>query len=289
MSGGDIMKGKHALFHIGIPKSGTTSVQSTLSNDERLLVTRSRYFTSKDWWTEPYPDYPLDKIVIESNETLVSGGFQKVKFIEVVKRMYQVNPEAKILLTIRNQESALRSMYKYHIKFGHKGVKSIGHWALKTELGIDYVSICMFDSMIACLLAYFPKSQVFVLPFEWLVANPKEFYTQLYSIIGIPLQENVIQHQALNVMRFDDKELYTMVRLNTIPFRKDSMLHKLDLKIRRRLGALLKLQPPDGFFSIAGIDGYYELLNEFAAGNRYIVENGFVSKEMMTKFGYKLN
>ena len=280
------MKGKHALFHIGIPKSGTTSVQSTLNNDDRLLITRSRYFTSKDWWIDEYPEYPSDKIVMESNETLVSGGFRKVKFIEVLKRMHHVNPQAKILLTIRRQESALLSMYKYHIKFGHKGVKSLSHWAEETDLGIDYLSICMYESVIRAILLYFPKDQVHVMPFEWLVDDPHAFYEHLYEIIGIPFRESVMQKQALNVMRFDERELYSLVKLSAISFRKDSFLHTLDMKFKRKLSTLFKMKPPEGFFEINSLAGYENIKEEFENSNRYIVDNGFVSEEMMTKFGY---
>ncbi len=282
------MNDKHCLFHIGIPKSGTTTVQKTLDNDDRIEVTRSRYFTSKDWWLEKYPAFQTAALIIESNETLVSGGFQKVKFIEVVRRMHSVNPEAKVLITIREQHKALLSMFKYHIKYGHKGTRSLTHWLQETDLGMDYLSLVMFESIVKALMAYFPKDQIHVLFFEELRDDPKQFYEKLYKILGINFRESDMQKASLNVMSYNEKELYALNRLNSRSFRKDSWLQKVDVRLKRKLATWLPMKPKSDFFDLRAIDGYQQISEEFKNSNRFLVDEGFVSKEELVRYNYTI-
>lgn len=63
------------IFHIGIPKSGTTTIQTFLENDERVALTRSTFFTTSKWWRQHEEKLETNKINVESNETLITSGF----------------------------------------------------------------------------------------------------------------------------------------------------------------------------------------------------------------------
>ena len=212
---------KPDVFHIGIPKAGSTSIQDLLNNDERVTVTRSRFYTSKLWWKNHKIINEPEKVVIESNETLISGGFQKVKFSQVVERFYKINSKAKIIIVIRNQPEAIMSMYKYHIKNAFYGTENFQNWLLETDLGIDYLSLCFYNNILDLILAYFPKEQIEVLIFEELKSNPINFYNKLYEVLGLSLESN--DFPKSNINGFNDKQLYSLTLLNYFSFNKKNL------------------------------------------------------------------
>jgi len=282
------------IFHIGIPKSGTTSIQRTLKNDERILLTRSRYFTSKDWWLDKKNKISTDKIIIESNETLISGGFQKVKFIQVIERIYTHNKKASIIITIREQESALKSMFKHHINNNFAGTKTFKNWIYNTNLGIDFISICMYGNIAKALLSYFPKENIHFLFFEDLKENPKEFYVQLYSIIGIPFIEDIISKEALNVSPFNNDQLYTLSKMNrwsltkvkSSSHYKNSRLRTLENRIKKGIIRHFSFKANEDFFTLNNVEGIAKLREDFKKNNNTLLELGLVSEIKLQKYKY---
>lgn len=282
------------LFHIGIPKSGTTSIQDVLSNDERIHVTRSRHFTSKDWWTLKEEKLPENKIIIESNETLISGGFQKVKFIQVVERMYKTNKNAEVIVTIREQESALKSMFKYHINNNFIGCKTFKHWMFNSNLGMDYISICMYSNIAKSLLSYFPKENIHFLFFEELNENPLSFYKELYKIIGIPFNEKTFENKILNASPFNESQLYTLSKLNRYSptkvkpsgnngFKKTRTFEN---RLKKGIARRFKLKATKGFFATENIIGFNKVKEEFKLTNKELVKMGFVKESELVKHNY---
>lgn len=286
----------YQLFHIGIPKSGTTSVQKTLNNDPRIHVSRSRFFTGKEWWSSQRPELPSDKIIVESNETLVSGGFQKVKFEQVVSRLYQTNPNAQVVLTIRRQEDALVSMYKYHIKHNFEGTASFDQWLYDTNLGMDYISCCMYGTLVKSLLAFFPKEQVHVLFFESLRDNPNQFYEDFYKQLGVPFQAEYSASEKMNVMSFGDNALYTLNKLNFLSsskknsegFKTSNPLKGLGQKVKRKVAGNLKFKVPSAFFELEATHNYGALMEEFKASNQMLIDLNFVTADQLKGYGYPL-
>lgn len=282
------------VFHIGIPKSGTTTIQHTLYSDDRIKVSRSRFFTSKDWWLVDTKKRNNKKVVIESNETLISGGFQKVKFSQVVERIYNTNPCAKIIVTIREQEDAILSMYKYHISNNFKGTNSIENWMFRTNLGMDYLSICMYGNIAKILLSYFPKEQIHFLFFEELKENPEGFYNKFYTILGIDFKKFHMEKKALNVMPFSVNQLYTLSKLNQWSFtsvngtlkNKLPKIRTIERRIKKWWVAYFSLKSPHDFFSLNKINGMNNLRKDFKRNNNCLIELGFVSKDELERFNY---
>lgn len=282
------------VFHIGIPKSGTTTIQQTLANDNRIVVTRSRHFTSKDWWCSENNRNNKNKLIIESNETLISGGFQKVKFSQVVERMYKTNKNAKIIITIREQESALLSMYKYHINNNFEGVKSLENWMYNTNLGMDYLSICMYGNIAKILLSYFNHKQIHFLFFEELKKDPLIFYEKFYSILDIPFKKENMGKKALNVMPFNSNQLYTLAKFNNFSISKVkasgqykfSKIRSFENRIKKGVIRRFNFKAPYSFFSFEGIKGFLKVKKDFEHSNSTLLDLGFVTKEQLETYKY---
>ncbi|MFB9052849.1 sulfotransferase domain-containing protein [Formosa undariae] len=286
---------KPQVFHIGIPKSGTTTLQNILNNDDRLFVSRSSVFTTKDWWFKGSAlNTSTDKIVIESNETIISGGFNKVKFIQVVERLYRTNKNAQVVVTIREQRSALNSMFKYHIKNNYEGVESFQNWLYNSNLGMDYISLCMYSNIAKTLLAYFPKEQIHFLFFEELKINPILFYEKIYAIIGIPLHSRNIDSEARNVMGYNADQLYTLACINKYSFTKAKNsgygyfkgLRSLENKLKFAFVKRFYLKCNIDFFSIDKVGNIQNVYDDFKYNNQILIDLGFVTEDEINKYNY---
>jgi len=282
------------IFHIGIPKSGTTTIQGTLQNDERIVLTRSRFLTSSDWWINKPETYKDDELVVESNETLISGGFNKVKFIQVIERIYNVDKKAKIIVTIRQQQSAILSMFKYHIKNNYEGSKNLFNWLYNSTLGIDYLSICMYGNISKALLSYFPKENISFLFYEELKENPNEFYNKFYKVLGIEFNESFTPKKPLNIMNLDNNQIYTLSLFNRFSltkkrannFNKRKRIRRLEQIIKRKMVNLYSLNAKENFFELSKLNGFCKLENELKKNNRSLVESGLVSENQLKKYNY---
>lgn len=283
---------KPDFFHIGIPKAGSTSIQNLLEKDKRVVVTRSRFYTSNNWWKNYTLKEQKNKIVIESNETLISGGFQKVKFGQTIERFHRINPNAKIILVIRDQRKATLSMFKYHIKHSFYGTKSFENWLFKTDLGMDYLSLCFYGNILEMLLMYFSKEQIKVLFFEELISNEKTFYEKLYDFIGLKLQIDTFEKSNINSLT--DNQLYTLSILNNFSFNpkksENPFFSKTISKIEKKLKNLIiknfTFTPSKNFFDWNSIKSKEKIFNDFAYSNNKIIELGFVTKEDLKKYKY---
>ncbi|WP_418639193.1 sulfotransferase domain-containing protein [Winogradskyella sp.] len=283
------------VFHIGIPKSGTTSIQSVLEKDERIALSRSAYFTTSLWWTHKEEPLVTNKINIESNETLITAGFNKVKLTEVFNRISKVHPDAKIIITIRKQEDAIVSMFKYHIKHNFKGVKTLENWMFKTNLGIDYLSVCMYGDIAKLLLLHFKKENIHFLFFEDLKTQPDDFYNAFYNILGLSFKPE-LKNRPKNIMTLSENQLYLLSRLNlwsltqvnseqNLTFRK---LRSLEKRAKILMVKLFNTNRPKSFFKIEEIKGYKTLKEDYKASNKLLVELGFVEEAKLKAYNYNI-
>ena len=283
------------VFHIGIPKSGTTSIQSVLEKDERIALSRSAYFTTSLWWTHKEEPLVTNKINIESNETLITAGFNKVKLTEVFNRISKSHPDAKIIITIRKQEDAIVSMFKYHIKHNFKGVKTLENWMFKTNLGIDYLSVCMYGDIAKLLLLHFKKENIHFLFFEDLKTQPDDFYNAFYNILGLSFKPE-LKNRPKNIMTLSENQLYLLSRLNlwsltqvnseqNLTFRK---LRSLEKRAKILMVKLFNTNRPKSFFKIEEIKGYKTLKEDYKASNKLLVEFGFVEEAKLKAYNYNI-
>ncbi len=281
------------VFHIGIPKSGTTSIQAILGEDERVELLRSTFYTTSRYWTAKDKEKVSDKIYIESNETLVTSGYNKVKLNEVFRRISQLHKDAKIIVTIRRQEDAILSMFKYHIKHNFKGVKSLENWMYKTNLGMDYLSTCMYGNLAKLLLLYFKKDNIHFICFEDLKYQPELFYYQFYNVLNIPYKSET-NSVVRNSVNLSDNQLYTLSRLNTLSFTSINSeqynsfkyIRKIERKIKHKIVKAKSLKKPNSFFEINNVNGFQNLKEDYRRSNRMLIELGLIKESKLKEYNY---
>lgn len=208
-------------LHIGYPRTATTLFQKTLaeSNDHILFLGRKAAKTEQEgWFNEKLYSYwewiRLGKIEIDVDEarehimeTLLWGAKNNkqaavisdetmskphriMHYAKLSQRLGAVFPNAKILLTIRNQIDLVFSLYGLELR------RSIGKlypiptfdsWLLKGA-GSNYVPIqerFNYAKLYSALLMYYDSANIAISFYEDFVHNPSKYIAELNRTIGV--------------------------------------------------------------------------------------------------------
>ena len=143
----------------------------------------------------------------------VPGAWDRVKHEVVIdpgetaRRIYNVHPQAKVLLLIREQADWLQSVYKYVMSQLPWNQRSFADYCA-TPSGVVLLGAAHFDQTIRPYVDIFGSDRVRVLRFEDIVGAPKRFASQLCAFVGISEQpipqkrENDTHAQIARIQRF---------------------------------------------------------------------------------------
>jgi hypothetical protein len=184
-------------------------------------------------------------------------------------------------------------MYKYHIKHNFNGVKSLKNWMYNTNLGMDYLSLCMYADIAKLLMLNFKKENINFLFFEDLKTNSHEFFKDFYSILDIPLESHR-KSESKNVMKLSENQLYSLSRFNKLSLTKVNSENKLkfkrfrslEKKAKQKIVKVFSLKSPKSFFNIKEVDGYAHLKEEFRESNLLLSNLGFVDIHQLKTYKY---
>jgi len=197
------------VIHIGCPKTATTFIARFLESQPEVTIDHfgaisapgsAGPFSAK----EPLPA----KIHVSRRETLglslcVVGDVESWRrnmyapdSWNLVKkdldldpattalRLQRSHPNAKILITVREQVDWLHSAYKYSVPALPPTRRSFADFCA-TPMGIVYLQAGHFDRTITAYLDVFGADRFRVLRFEDIVSAPKRFAAELCAFIGI--------------------------------------------------------------------------------------------------------
>lgn len=278
-------RGYPKLFHIGIPKTGTSTIQHNLRNDNRINLIQKKYFNTYEWWTKCYDYYNDNLINIVSDENLILQ-VNYGKLILTLSRIQYIVPDAQIILSIREQRELLKSRYKSTISY-HTGVyKSFEEW-LKSSQGMDYLSVCMYDTVYRTISTFFPANQIHLLLFEDLKYNYCQFFKKLYSIIGIEMpkhcEQNVIKNKSLT-----EFELLIIKRMNRFKiFRNDNKLAINEAKLVRKYAALFKdPQKTVNCFQWSENKLFNNIEKDIRRENQQLIRKNMLDRDKLVSYDY---
>jgi len=210
------------LIHIGYPKTGTTWLQKIVFSNENagfIPIGGERSTVSINWFLEDVhfnwnpnkirseidayvSDLPENKTAVISQEILLGDpATQKYHGECVINRIYSAYPNAKILITIRDQVSIILSAYKEYILGG-------GTYNFERFIGLDmqkkgFLPVCQYqffkyDVVIDYIINLFGKDNVKVLPLELLKYDPNKYLGELFSFSGQEYRNEIIDMTNLN-------------------------------------------------------------------------------------------
>lgn len=177
------------FFHVGCPKTGTTTIQQVWRDDPRIeLIKFSRTYNTDLWYRIPHRPTDggarSDRIVVQSDENMVSGLPPFAGFFTTMRRIHGVHPDAHVLLTIREQRSFLLSGYR------HQVIRTAEHWPsfehfLDSHRGRGHVAMAEYASLTAELVDRFGSDRVLVLPIELMRRDFGAYFERLYAPMGL--------------------------------------------------------------------------------------------------------
>ena len=173
---------KPNLFIVGAPKCGTTTLYNALKQNPDILMCEEKepHFFCNDLKISKYKsiieyeklfnssNYNCKKIIGEASATYL---FSKV----ALKNIKKYNPDAKIIVCIRNPIEFVYSFHNQMIRAGQENItnfetawdlqqeRSKGNsipWTCKTPILLQYKKWGLFSEQLIRLYKYFPSAQI---------------------------------------------------------------------------------------------------------------------------------
>ncbi len=199
------MSRKPLFIHIGYPKTATTWLQRCvfphLAGVDYLHFQDPRY----DWLGDLTRQHDLvfdaaalrqrfeasvasteGEMLLISWEGLIADVFSGGENVaQRAQRLYELFPEATIIITVRNQLSMIEALYRQYIHEG--GTLSISDFmALRDPSPLRIArEFFYYDRVVELYQQRFGKEQVRVLAYEQLLDDRRAFLDGLFEIVGV--------------------------------------------------------------------------------------------------------
>jgi len=199
---------KTNLFIVGFPKCGTTAIYQYLSEHKNVHLCfpkEPHYFIESDWHRHPAKTEKqylnLFSGASEEAEVFLDSSALHIYSEQALRRMYAFNPDAKIVLMIRNPKKMVVSYHKYEYRtFIEDEGDFEKAWALqdsrkegrtlpsscKYPIRLQYKNIGLMGKHVKTLLDIWPRDQVEFVILDEFIADPLGQYKEMLSFIGIP-------------------------------------------------------------------------------------------------------
>ena len=196
------------LIHIGYHKTASTWLQEELFSSEVFdLVASKEEIRDQIILPGPFAETKLectstDKVAVISSERLsgspFSGGYD-TKLI--ADRLYQQNPEAKILIIVRDQVEMIHSCYLQHIRVG--GSFSLEDFLNPPQRFRGVVPSFSFEyfryiELIDYYTELWGKDNVLVLDYSLFQQEPQKFCKEICDLVEVSVPSNLNYSRVSN-------------------------------------------------------------------------------------------
>jgi len=296
------------LIHIGLPKTGTTwlqtSVFNTISNTHFVGPNKTIIHLLSKNNEEPDIDqlkkdfFNTEKNIIYSDPEL--SGLISFEWNDgnntglIAKRLKNIFPEAKILILLRNQIDFLASGYAYYIRKGGTYKFSKYFQKIKNEesgFSLDYLK---YNNIIEIYSEIYGKDNVKVFLYEELKNNIDGFLDNLSVSFALNIDKSIIDFSKKNQRlrkgligfirffnHFTKKEVKEKTYIFNFPFIYNKLNNKYEYyNYYSCFGSPIK---PENLIK----DENLKFLNQyFKESNNNLVK--FIGKEILKKYNYPL-
>jgi len=196
------------IIHIGYPKTGTTWLQKELfpkvknytvlikPEITRVLVKKTMEYKK---WKTTFTNLSNENLII-SDEDLVTKKVEHITPQEKAKRLYEIFPQAHIVIFIREQKNIIESAYSQYVKSG--GTLKFKEYLtlLKSTRKIYYWNYLRIINFYASL---FGKKRIHIFLYESLKNEPDfvRKFSQIFNFI-LSSKPNIKKHRNLALTPF---------------------------------------------------------------------------------------
>jgi Sulfotransferase domain len=201
---------KANFFMVGGPKTATTALSQYLRTHSNVFVCdpKEPYYFSSDVGPSPYARtakqyMELFSGALPSQTTIVEASVSYLMSAEAYKLIYEFNPQAKILVTLRNPVDLVHAWHSEMLYAGEEGEKDFERaWGLQEEraqgrslptlctrpLLLQYKKVGLLGEGLEKYIRRFGKSQVACMVFDDFKADPRAEYQKLLKFLNLPME-----------------------------------------------------------------------------------------------------
>tara|TARA_B100000900_G_scaffold293827_1_gene252606 strand:+ start:9132 stop:9983 length:852 start_codon:yes stop_codon:yes gene_type:complete len=257
-------------FIVGAPKAGTTSLHYYLQQHPDVCMSEIKepnYFTaqevvklyydvspvnSEDWYHSIFAE-PTRKVIGE-------GSVSYLFYPEVAQKIYEYNPEARILIILRNPVQRAFSHYLMDCRLGLCDIsfeEILDKPSKYPHFYLQFVELGMYNQQINRYLEVFGHNQVKVMFYDDLKTDANLFIEQVFSFLDLSsidvnmLVKNKFKQPSSKIIsklyQFKWMRTYLniffpkgfLLKIKSVMF-KDSKKPILDPSIKRKLSEIYK-------------------------------------------------
>jgi hypothetical protein len=239
---------------IGAQRCGTTSLAKAMGQHPQICMSQPkevRYFNLKTSYSSNatenknyYKDLNwYEKHFLHCGADCLKGEFSALYLLDksAPKRIYDLFPNAKLIVSFRNPVDRAYSQYRLLKYYGNEETRDFD--AVVREEA-EYIERGLYYKQLKRYLRYFDMKQIFVVFFEEFIANPNRVMQRLFSFLNVDetfLPEELIKKsnqarktRSIHFMRFSEFMTQFLVEMRMssfIDFLKTIGVNKLVQKI----------------------------------------------------------
>jgi len=197
---------KPNLFIVGAPKCGTTAWVEYLSSHPDIFFSPIKephhfnYDMPKYRWVEDRDDY-LKLFSGSGGAKVVAEASVFYLYSEAAaEHIHAFNPDAKLLILVRDQEDYLPSLHNQIVANGDEIItdfeeawrlsgkrnrENVGHFCREIKI-LDYRRLGEFTEQVERYFAVFPREQIRVVHFSQWTADPRTTYREILRFLDLP-------------------------------------------------------------------------------------------------------
>lgn len=175
---------------IGAARSGTTSLFQYLDAHPDVYMSQVKelnFFSNEKYWEKGLDWYEKNFPVKEGQYKAVgevSPSYTKAPFTEdVVKRIHDYVPDAKLIYIVRNPVQRCISHYLHRVQRGYE-TRQFSE-ILKSLENESFMAQGRYHYQLQRYLERFPREQILVLSFEEFSRNTADSVADIYRFIGV--------------------------------------------------------------------------------------------------------
>jgi hypothetical protein len=156
---------------------------------------------SLDWYLSLF-DHCVDAVAVGEASPIYT---ETITFPDIPSKIFNFNPESKIIYIIRNPYNRLKSVWKQTLSTGHFCIKRLHdkRMPLRFEKAIfeypPFLEACRYWTHIQNYRKYFDDSRIKVIYFEDYIKNTTEIMNEVNAFLGLgPFQEPALDSKQKN-------------------------------------------------------------------------------------------
>jgi hypothetical protein len=257
---------KPNFFIVGMPRSGTTALYIYLKQHPEVylsIIKEPHYFGTDLPCLDSYVrDTELYSSLFENvtDEKIIGEG--SVWYLEsllAAKELRAFNPEAKIVILLRNPVDMMVSLHALYLRTGNEEVEDFNEAIQLQESrkknksipanvyflqGLFYLDVALYYNKLKRFYETFEKDKIHVILFDELINHPHDTYQDLLKFLNLntfkpvfelKMAEKAIQQKVLTQLKQSPIEIKNKIRVKRIYIHQKISEYNLSTQIKNKL------------------------------------------------------